>query len=173
MVRFADEVCEHRGRAATHHILNNTLPEENKLFHYYAASITGAVPDRRTKSFRLYFAIDTQYLFEKYWTPTKDDGTQSQIFLIDEIRNRLTKLDRERIYCNQFLDPRLQTNQLEVQIRLMKSRQIGNASVKGEVEKFELKIPPQTGYPESLGWQSNYEELTGEKIAERANQEWK
>ena len=174
LVRFADEVCEHRGRAATHHIRNNTLPEENKLFQYYATSISGAVPDRKTKSFRLNIAIDTQYLFYKYLTPKKDDGTQSEKFLIDEVRDRLTKLDRERIYCNQLLDPRLQTNQIEVQIRLMQTKLIGNSPHRGEVGKFELKIPPQSGYPDaSTGWQRKYEELTGEKIAERANKEWK
>lgn len=175
MVRFADEVCEHRGRASVHHILSKTLPEENKLFHYYAASISGAVPDRKAKSFRLNLAIDTQYLLEKFPTPKKDDSTQSAMFLIDEVRSRLTKLDRERIYCNQFLDPRLQTDQIEVQIRLIQSKTIGSSPQRGEVERFELRIPPpQTGYPAtSSDWQSKHEELTGEKIAARANKGWK
>ena len=62
MVRFADEVCEHRNRASLHHINSDTLPAENKLFQYYASSISGAVPDRKVKSFRLKIALDTQHL---------------------------------------------------------------------------------------------------------------
>lgn len=175
MLRFADEVCEHRGRASGHHIRNNTLPEDNQLFHYYAASISGAVPDRRLKSFRLNIAIDAQYLLEKYKTPKDEVGVQSEVFLFDEVLIRLAKLDRERIYCNQFLDPRLQTNQIEVLIRLMQLKKIGNSLHKFEVEKIELKIPPpQTGYPvASLGWQSGHAQLTGAILANRANKEWK
>lgn len=174
LVRFADEVCEHRCRAAGHHIRNGTLPEENKLFHYYAQSISGAVPDRRIKSFRLNIEIDAQYLQTKYPTPIKEDGSQDQVFLIDEILTRLAKFDRERIYCNQFLDPRLQTSQIEVQITLQKSKQVGKGVLRVPVQSFELKIPPVSGYPDaSTNWRNKYADMTGEKIAARANEEWK
>ncbi|GJI88892.1 HD domain-containing protein [Duganella hordei] len=171
LVRFADEICEHRNRAAGHFIRNGKLPDENKLYHYYASSITGAVPDRKAKSFRLYIAIDTKFLHEKYPTPANAQGVSTQKFLIDEITERLTKLDKERSYCNQFLSPGLQTNQVEVQIRLLQAKKIGNAMQNGEVDKFEFKIPSLTGYPKSSSWQ--HTELVGDKIAERAEKEWK
>jgi hypothetical protein len=171
LVRFADEICEHRNRAAGHFIRNGTLPDENKLFHYYAGSITGAVPDRKAKSFRLHIGINTDFLHEKYPTPPDAEGVSTEKYLIDEIKERLGKLDRERSYCNQFLSPDLQTNQVEVQIRLLQARRIGNAMQNGEVDKFEFRIPSLSGYPQSSSWQ--HTDLVGQKIAERAEKEWK
>lgn len=173
LVRFADEICEHRARSASHHISAGTLPDENKLYHYYATSIAGAVPDRSAKTFRLSLQIKTEYLIEQYITPKKSDGTQDQLYLIDEVLNRLIKLDRERSYCNQFLDPEQQTRQIEIEIRLLKSLLVGGVQANVEVQKFELKIPTLQGYPDaSNGWQSSYPELAGDKLAVRATKEW-
>lgn len=173
LVRFADEVCEHRARASGHHVRAGTLPDENKLFHYYALSIVGAVPDRRMQTLKLHFDIDIQYTKEKYSTPPDEGGARKEKFLIDEILDRIVKLDTERVYCNQFLDPNLRTNQLEVTIRLIGNRVIQGALITGTLENFEFKVPPQTGYPAAvIDWKDRQSGLTGESIAVRAKGEW-
>lgn len=173
LVRFADEICEHRGRASPHHIHAGTLPEENKLFHYYANSITGARPDRGMKSFQLRLSIDTEYLSTKYLTPKDKDGKAQERYLLDEALIRLSKLDCEREYCNQFLPPSLQTSHIDVAINIKQRKPKNGSFVLGDVAKFEFKIPPQSGYPaQSNSWMSKLPDLTGEKIAERVLREW-
>jgi hypothetical protein len=177
LVRFSDEICEHRSRAAIHHVESNTLPDDNKLFHYYAASIVGAVPSRTNKNFKLHLAIDTKYLSKKYQLPMDGNGTTKEKYLIDEVLDRIEKLDLERRYCNQFLDPSLQINLLEIQIVLNQSKSFPppNETLVRTVEvgKYEFRIPLSNGYPESQNsWRITKQELQGRKLSRRAKKDW-
>jgi hypothetical protein len=178
IVRFADEICEHRTRAAQHHIASESLPDTNKLFHYYAASIAGAVPSRKNKNFKLRLDINTKYLTTKYPTPPNDIGLSKDKYLIDDVLDRICKLDLERRYCNQFLDPNLQIDQLEIDISLKKHQDItSSAQTIGailEVAKHEIRIPIRSGYPESEDiWKTTVPQLKGKLMANRAKREWK
>lgn len=179
IVRFADEICEHRTRAANHFITSETLPEANKLFHYYAASIAGAVPSRKNKNFKLRLDINTKYLTSKYLTPPNDKGLSKDKYLIDDVLDRICKLDLERRYCNQFLDPNLQIDQLEIDISLKQHQVITSSSTQTipailEVAKHEIRIPIRSGYPEMENiWKNSQPQLKGKLIANRAKKEWK
>ncbi|MGF6180387.1 hypothetical protein ABIB42_001390 [Massilia sp. UYP32] len=172
LVRFADEICEHSNRASHHMMRNDDLPDHNKLYHYYAKSIVGAVPDRTSKSFRLNLQIDSAYLKNKYPTPTAPGQETVYKYLIDEVRERIIKLDLERIYCNQFLDPSLQTNRIEVSIQITKAKAIAGGAVlqQGVLATYTYKIPPMYGYPaNSSVWQDD--EFFGEKIAAKIQEQ--
>lgn len=175
LVRFADEICEHSSRAARHHVNADTLPADNRLFHYYAMSVTGAHP-HRNKSFKLNLTINTKYLLQKYPTPSNALGERGEKFLFDDILDRISKLDLERRYCNQHLDSRLQTIELDIQIVLNEDQQIdGSIPMPVTVDSYPILISSKQGYPTANdGWRCQVPEgLNGDILAERAKKGWK
>lgn len=173
LVRFADEICEHSSRAARHHVNRGTLPADNQLFHYYAISVVGAHYNS-TRCFKLRLSINTKYLSDIYSTPPDAAGVRGQKFLIDDVLDRISKLDQERRYCNQFLDPRLQTNELGIQIEIMEDRQVAkDMVVPTQVGCYKFHIPSKEGYPAVHdAWRSTVPDLKGDTMAERAKQGW-
>lgn len=176
LVRFADEICEHSSRAARHHVNSGTLPEGNKLFHYYAMSVTGACPSR-AKPFQLDLTINTKYLCEKYDAPPDEAGICKKKYLIDDILDRIGKLELERQYCNQHLDPRWQTTGLDISITLNQDKQIDGAGIMPcVVARYSFKISSAKGYPTSNNdWRCIVPQiLTGSSLAKQVMQgEWK
>jgi hypothetical protein len=175
LVRFADEICEHHCRAARHHINADTLPADNRLFHYYAVSVTGAQP-HPTKSFRLRLTINTKYLLQKYPTPPDASGKRGEKFLIDDVLDRISKLDLERRYCNQYLDHKLQTTELDILITLNEDQQIeGSRTMPVSVASYPILISSRQGYPTANDrWRREVsEELNGYNLAEHAKRGWK
>jgi len=174
LVRFADEICEHASRAGRHHIAAGTLPDHNKLFHYYASSVRGAVciPNG---CFKLHLAINTKYLLASYPLPPDAAGVSAEKYLIDDVLDRIVKLDCERRYCNQFLDPGLQTNELDVCIELMEDREERPSIwVLAEVDRYSFRIPAKEGYPGAQdAWRDGMPELKGLTLAGRAKEGWK
>jgi hypothetical protein len=154
LVRFADEICEHSVRASTHHVNAGTLPEENKLFHFYAKSIVGAKPDRKNKAFKLQIKFDITLLNDKYLTPKDAEGNQTSKYLIDDVWGRIDKLNHERVYCNRFLLPSMQTDRLEISVAFTKKISVGGAEVITTCERHDLTIRDE-GYPDvANAWRS-------------------
>lgn len=168
LVRFADEICEHSARAARHHINAGTLPEDNRLFHYYALSVTGALP-HPTKSFKLRLTINTKYLSQKYLTPPNELGKRAEKYLLDDVLDRINKLDLERRYCNQYLDPRLHTTELDIQIKLIEDCVFdGHPTVPTQVDRYDFCITSNQGYPKPHdAWRNDLAKLTGSKMAKQ------
>lgn len=100
IVRFADEICESRRRASNYLLQHGMVPKHSELFHRYAASITESsvtVADRRIS---LRYTVKLSDAVQAWGCAVSGDKTES--FLIDEILERLQKMDRERKYCNRF-----------------------------------------------------------------------
>jgi hypothetical protein len=171
LVRFADEICEHKSRAATHYITNSTLPDENKLFHYYAASIHGAAPTE-DRCFKLRLMLEEKYLSEKYPLPSDEKGDRAEKYLVDDVLDRISKLDRERRYCNQFLDQRLQTTELSIEIEII-GAQTPPVNFPRTIRKYAFRIPSRSGYPaDENSWRKGSDGLSGEKIAAMIKRGW-
>jgi len=168
IVRFADEICEHRSRATIHHIKAGTLPDESKLFQLYAASISGAKPDRRNKSFKLRFGFDTALFAVKYLTPKDETGNQQQKYLIDDVLDRIDKLNHERVYCNRFLLPQMQTDRLEIVMEFSKTISVAGTNQQVICDKRNLNVRDK-GYPTvSQDWKKDVPDVNGSNFAGRA-----
>lgn len=176
LVRFADEICEHASRAARHHIVVDTLPAHNRLFHYYASSVRGAACSPEG-CFKLSLTINTKYLSDPYPLPPDASGISREKYLIDDVLDRIVKLDRERRYCNQFLDPGLQTNELDICIELIEDLEVKPSIwISTEVDRYPFRIPAKEGYPgEQDAWRETekVQELKGSALAGRAKTGWK
>lgn len=169
LVRFADEVCEHASRAARHHLNSGTLPEQNQLFHIYASSVTGAACSPKG-TFQLRISVDAKYLVEQY--PLPSGGSK---FLIEEVFDRISKLDRERRYCNQYLDTRFHTRELDIRVSIYEKVQYSpTILVPAELKSLSFRIPSQDGYPSAEdSWRTSRPEWSGAKLAQSAKEGFK
>lgn len=175
LVRFADEICEHSSRAASHLIETGALPEQSKLFHYYAKSICGAFPDRDNKSFRLRLNFDISWLVDKFPTPPNEDGETQQKYLFDDALDRICKLNHERVYCNRFLLPQMQTDQIFVEISFTKFVKVAAAPVPIPQSCDAIKFVIQDkGYPNVPDtWRTETPDLNGAHFAALSQNGWK
>lgn len=174
LVRFADEICEHSSRASTHHISAGTLPEQNKLFHYYAKSVVGALPDRGNKSFRLRLSIDIAWLTDQYPTPPDENGNVQEKYLFDDALDRICKLNHERVYCNRFLLPQMQTDLINVEINFTKATRITGSTLDVQQTFDALSFSIQDkGYPSVPdNWRTDNSSLTGLHFANLSKNGW-
>lgn len=159
LVRFADEVCEHRGRVQQHMIDSQIIPEQNLLFHLYASAIKSSVIVRREKAIKLDYILYKKYLLKPYTY-----SQNKKKYLLDETLDRLAKLNMERIYCNQFLVPELQTDRVQATITIVDGED-------GEtiLEEKKIDIRPR-GYPtEDNRWRSQISDFSGKAIQKRLN----
>lgn len=94
ILRFADEVCENRGRSANYALEYDALPEHSIIYHKYASVIVS----NRIEDNLLYldYQIHSNDVVKKWLLENKKK------YLIDIIYQRLEKMNLERIYCNRF-----------------------------------------------------------------------
>lgn len=100
IVRFADEICENRCRAARHLLDQSKLPKHSELFHKYAAAISANVVSHKDKRLILEYKVNIEDISKPWGCAT--EGDKIEAYLIDEILERLEKMDKERRYCNRF-----------------------------------------------------------------------
>lgn len=164
LVRFADEICEHRGRIKLHMIETNAIPQHNLIYHLYGASIKSALVDRSDKSVRIEYVVKQKFLVQPYpIEPIRAGGKLPQKkYLIDEILDRIAKLNLERIYCNQFLEPQHQTDRIYVKIYI-----VDGEDGEKTLEYKEIEILPG-GYPtDSKRWREQLDDFDGKAIKKR------
>lgn len=135
ILRFADEICESRCRAANYLVQFGSLPPQSEIYHQYAASISGN-----------FVSADRRIILE-YTIPAKDvlkpwGNTKSEkVFLIDTIFERLEKMDKERRYCNRFSREIYTIDSIRASIKV----------VNEELDPIETITVPElsdSGYPE-------------------------
>lgn len=157
LVRLADELCEHRGRVSQHLIDAGGIPQQNLLYHLYAAAIKSSTVDRREKQVSLQYVLHKKYLLDAY-PPGQLDATPK--YLLDETLDRLGKLNLERLYCNQFLDPSLQISRVKASIKIVDGPEDDECVV---VERI-VEIKPE-GYPDDdKKWRSQVDGFSGESM---------
>ena len=170
IVRFADEICEHLGRASTHHLDAGTLPPQNQLFHLYSRGVKQALVDRDAKSFELRLVFDAASLRDRYPTPKHCPEQPDEKFVLDDAFDRIEKLDAERIYCNRFLTPELRTESLVIKLDITRSKPAGNQSIKETWISTPFTIQ-ERGYPSpDTSWRSKLSQISGSEIASKLQQ---
>lgn len=100
IVRFADEICESRCRAANYLLHFGNIPKHSEVFHHYAASISANNVSFAERRIILRYSIEDKNAINPWGCAT--EGNKQEAFLVDEILERLEKMDRERRYCNRF-----------------------------------------------------------------------
>jgi hypothetical protein len=102
VVRFADEICENRTRAAEVLLDTNSLPAHNEVFHKYASVIKSVVPEPKERRVRIAYDLFVEDVLRK-WGKGKINSSVQKVYLLEEIFSRLEKMFREREYCRRFM----------------------------------------------------------------------
>lgn len=114
LVRIADEFCENRGRAFPNVDFSKEALRENEIYHAYASCISANHFSDVDRYLTIVIDVPIEFLNKKYPTHPRPDG----ILIVEEIANRLQKLDLERKYCNNYLPPELRIRGIKVTIRV-------------------------------------------------------
>lgn len=158
LVRFADEICEDRSRAARFMIQNGSLPDESKIFHGYANAITSVDVDLPSKLISIKYELEKQDAIITFSKKDKNDNVFQQ-YLIDEIFERLEKMYRELCYCRAFMQDVVLINKVRATVKIY-----GDEDEPLE-QAFELK---ETGYPSTtFSFEASYPDWSGEKVKEK------
>jgi hypothetical protein len=96
ILRFADELSDDKSRANTMLLKEGKLPKRSEVFHAYATCLETVLVKHNERSVELHFRIPKEFLIRKYG---KSDG---EVYLLDEIYDRVMKVHRERIYCMRY-----------------------------------------------------------------------
>jgi hypothetical protein len=140
LVRFADEICEDRSRAASYMIKDKALPAKSEIFHHYANSITSAEVDLPSKRIQIKYELSKDVALVAYGKDNGEGKVTSQ-FIVDEINERLEKMFRELLYCMEFMFDIVHIREIRADITVYDDNMM---VLKKQV--FELV---QSGYPET------------------------
>lgn len=156
LVRFADEICEDRSRAAKYLLIHEALPEFSQIYHKYAYSISSVKVDLLSKRVSLKIDLLKKDVEKKYGKGTKDNI--EYIYLIDEINARLEKAFRELCYCKNYMIEVCPIIRIRAEITIhLEDDEI--------TESFDLE---QSGYPsESFSFSRNHPNWNGEDLSQR------
>jgi len=142
IVRFADEICESRNRAANYLLNHGSLPEQSQVYHKYASAITASVYKASERKLSLKYEVTVEDVVAEWGCELDGEGKVKKRYLIDDILARLEKMDKERRYCNRFSRALYTVDTIRAAIHVVdkESRDILN----------EITIPDlcDTGYPE-------------------------
>ena len=137
LLRFSDEVCEDRNRAARFMLDNDILPKESQVFHAYACSISSVGIDHKGKSVNLKIELMKNDVTRLYGKDSEE------VFLIDEIFSRLEKMYSEMIYCQRFMSEYIKLDRIRATIKIYDDRQDSRMDLLKE-HTFNLE---EEGYP--------------------------
>ena len=137
LLRFSDEICEERNRAARFMLDKDILPKESQVFHAYAYSISSVGVDHEGKSVN--FKIE---LMKNDVTRLYGKGSE-EIFLIEEIFSRLEKMYGEMLYCQRFMSEYIKLDRIRVTIKIYDDREDSRMGLLKE-HTFNLE---EEGYP--------------------------
>ena len=152
ILRFADEICEDRTRAAIP-LLNSGDLGGAEVFHKYALSISSVHFDKNDKSVVIKFVVEKSDVM-KTFKKNSDD-----VYLIDEITNRLDKMNAERVYCTRHTSEILQIRKIRATIDI-----VDESSFEEVIEPISILLE-DSGYPSNVMTVSKVcPELTGVKI---------
>lgn len=141
IVRFADEICELRSRASIILLEHDALPRHCQIYHVYAKSIANVKIENDPLCVSIEYQI-TQNDATKKWGCEKRENDKNEVYLIEEIINRLSKMDQERKYCNIFSRALYSVDSIKAKITITDDQQ-------DIIEEIPVPILNDISYPES------------------------
>lgn len=138
LLRFADEIADDSTRADINGIKNKTVPKESELYHYYSMALHTVKVEKDNTTSEIYLQL--VYEFDSDIALKLFDKFGDKVYLLDEIYERVRKMETERRYCMRFLKPNHSIEKIKIEINISDSNDI----FKFEQVKYELE---EKGYP--------------------------
>lgn len=137
ILRFADELADDRTRASSQLLMKGKIPKKSEIFHAYAMCLDAVTIDHQESSINLRFNIPDNFINRKF------GKIDEEVYLIDEIYERLTKMHFERTYCMRFTKRNIDIENIRVHITFYNSSEMKDVHDK---MVFDIK---ENGYPSS------------------------
>lgn len=132
ILRFADEISDDLRRST---IKENRISETNKAFHAYSKALFPVSIEGET----VIFHFQIPYAL----TQSKIGKGGNQVFLYDEILDRVTKCMRELEYCRKYSDGLIKISSISVKIEILQDGSF--KPIRGGGDSFRLTLQ---GYPD-------------------------
>lgn len=146
LVRIADEICENRKRAFENLDFTTEQGKRSEIYHAYASCISRNTFSLNDRQLTIDFDIPVDMLDRKFLK--LEQGVTNEILLIEEVANRLEKLNLERKYCNTYLPEALRICGIKVTIRAYGNENVANGAASRlrliEITKHDFQ---DVGYP--------------------------
>lgn len=110
ILRFADELADDKDRAHRKLLINGLLPKKSEVFHAYAMCLDSVKVNHEDSGINLSFHIPKKFLSRKF------GKMGEEVYLLDEVYNRVLKMHFERIYCMRFCKNVIDLQRLFVRI---------------------------------------------------------
>lgn len=110
ILRFADELADDKNRAFGKLLLLGKIPKQSEVFHAYALCLDSVHVSHQDKAIKLSFHIPKEFLIKKF------GKLNEEIYLLDEIYDRLLKMHYERIYCSRYFKNWIDIDKITVTI---------------------------------------------------------
>jgi hypothetical protein len=136
ILRLADELADDKTRANSTMLKNNSLPKGSEVFHAYAMCLESVSINHIEHKIEVSFHIPDNFL-KRYFG--KLDG--NDVFLIDEIYERLIKMYHELKYCMRFCKGFIDLEKISVRIEFYNTEHLIHVFPRLE---FEIS---ESGYP--------------------------
>jgi len=117
LLRFADELADDRSRTSKTELDSGIIPKDSEIYHRYAYALHSVVVSGNTV--RMSFDMTSEDAGKTF---LRADG--QEVFLLDEIYDRMIKMHCERIYCMRFLRPTVSIDRIDVSITVYGPRYI-------------------------------------------------
>ena len=153
LVRFADEICEDRTRAASYIMAFGNLPKHSEVYHKYASSISSVDVDVASKRIALKIEVFKKDILCKFGKGASDNIEET--YLIDEINLRLEKMFKELCYCRNFMIEACSVNKIRANLFIYdedmniienKTFELNQAGYPSEIYNFSSYHPDWNGY---------------------------
>lgn len=152
LLRFSDELADDCKRT-NKHLLDEKKLGDSYIYHAYSYSLKSSYLEKREHS--KIVDIILKYEVDKKLALKKIKKNNKSIFLIDEINNRVKKMELERIYCMKFLREYIQLGAIKVNIK------IKDTNLNNIIYEFNYELD-DFGYPTSITVPQNI--MTGKDI---------
>ena len=136
ILRLSDELADDKTRANHTLLFENKLPKKSQVYHAYAHCLQSVDINSTDQSIELKFEVPLKFLKRTFGKMGKN------VFLINEIYERLYKMHLERIYCMSYSRGNIDIEKIRVDIVFY------DENLKHSIPRMIFYIQ-ENGYPES------------------------
>lgn len=118
ILRFADELADDKTRSSVTLLKQGRIPKKSEVFHAYAFCLQSVKLEHSDAQVKLTFSIPDTFLNRKF------GKLNTEVFLMDEIYDRLLKMHFERKYCMRFAKGKIDIENIRVHIEFYSEEEI-------------------------------------------------
>lgn len=143
ILKFADELADDSYRANHALLALGAIPKSSIIYHKYASCLHSVMLRDSCTSVEINYFINVEDMKLKFPKFNLETSRYRQVYILDEVFERLHKMYIERLYCNRFMAPVVQVQSIIVNIKTIKlDEKIGEElpEINFRLEEFKIIV---------------------------------